>query len=363
MTSNQPYRIPGGKVALGVVLAIVIGALTPVLTVLEMSVLMPVVLLSGVFMAFLYFYAGPVPAWLFTGVQLASTAFALDTTFMWMLLVGGTLPAAVVIRGIARKQPFFEQLRRGIAAYAAGVIGAILIAYMRYGGNMIGKLVDALQGQFDLMPDEMFAPFVDALNAALTASGLPGMRQVTVSDYRAQLTGILSLLGDTYGQTLPGTLLSGAALSGVLSVLWGNWIQARRGLATNDSYVGLNAWFLPRQVTFGLALIWVVSYILSETGYAGGSAAYTTVYQLVSMAFYVQALAAIDRFFYRRGASSRRRTRLVVLAMVFGLLFRLFGAMMFILGAASALFGSHGAIRRASDRSNDNPSDRGDPEQ
>ncbi len=352
MTSNGPCRVSGGKLALGIVLALLVGALTPLITVLEMSVLMPVVLPGGVFMVFLFCYAGPLPAWLFTIAHLAAAGVLLGEHFLLMLLVSGTLPALLCMRMIALKRPFFEQMKLGVAAFLGGMLLAVTVAYLSFGGNMIERMADALKAQFALMPDAFFTPFVDMINSALS-TGIPGVKMMTVQSYRAQISGILDLMSELYQQTLPGALLSGAALTGVLSVLWGNWLQARRGLATNESYVGPTRWFLPRNVTLGLTLMWVAAFVLSQTGYAQGETVYYTVYSLASLAFFIQALGALDRFFFRRGTPDGRRRALLVIALILGLLFRFINTLLFAIGAGSALFGSHGAFRRPLPSGND----------
>ena len=352
MTSNDPSRVSGGKLALGIVLALIVGALTPLITVLEMSVLMPVVLPGGVFMVFLFCYAGPLPAWLFTIVHLAAAGVLLGERFLLMLLVSGTVPALVCMRLIVLKKPFFDQMKLGVATSLAGMLAAVTVAYMSFGGNMIERMADMLKAQFALMPDAFFAPFVDMINSAMS-TGIPGVKVMTVQSYRAQVSGILDLMSEVYQKSLPGALLSGAALTGVLSVLWGNWLRARRGLATEASYVGPTRWFLPRNVTLGLTLMWIAAFILSETRYAQGETVYFTVYSLASLAFFIQALGAIDRFFFRRGMPDGRRRALLVIALILGLLFRFINTLLFAIGAGSALFGSHGAFRRPLPGGND----------
>lgn len=353
MTSNLPYRVPGKKLALGIVLALIVGALTPVVTLLEMSMLMPVALLGCIFAVFLFCYAGQLPAWLYTIVQLASTGVLLGERFALMMLVSGALPALLCMRLITIKAPFFDQMRMSISTCLLGMLLAVSIAYFSFGGNMIDRMAEALKRQFDLMPDAFFTPFVDMVNSALSTGSLPGVEPLTVSGYRAQIVGFLDLMSEVYQQSLPGCLLSGAALTGVLSTLWGNWLRARRGLATAESYVGPTRWSLPKNVTLGLTLMWIAAYILAQTQYAQGETVYYTVYSLASLAFFVQALGAIDRFFFRRGASDGRRRVMVILALALGILFRLINTILFAIGAGSALFGSHGAFRRPMPRGND----------
>ena len=353
MTSNFPYRVPGRKLAVGIILAVLIGALTPVVTVLEMTFLMPVVLLSGVFMVFLFCYAGQLPAWLYMIVQLASTGVLLGQRFMLMLLAAGSVPAIVSIRLIARKRPFFEQMKVSVAVCLLGILAAVVIAYNGFGGNMIERLAEVLKRQFDQMPDAFFTPFVDMVNSALSTGNFPDVSAMTVESYRAQIGGFLNLMSEVYQQSLPGALLSGAALTGVLSVTWGNWLRARRGLATDESYIGPTRWFLPRNVTLGITLMWLAAYVISKTGYAQGQTVYYTVYSLATLAFFVQALGAVDRFFFRRGVPDGRRRALVIIALILGLVFQLFNTFMFAIGAGSALFGTHGAVKRPMPRGDD----------
>jgi elongation factor G len=66
------------------------------------------------------------------------------------------------------------------------------------------------------MPDAALQPFVDAINSTL-GIGVTGFEAFTVQSYRASLSGIVDLMQQTYAQNLPGALLSGAVLSGVLA--------------------------------------------------------------------------------------------------------------------------------------------------
>ena len=353
MISDQPYRVSGGKLALGVFLALALGVLTPVLTALEISLLMPVAVLGGVFTAFLYVYAGRLPAWLFTAIHLASASVLLGTDFMWMLMAAGCIPGLVAVRGIMARRPFFEQLKVNVAIFGLGMVIALCIAWGRFGGGMIGRAVDALLQQFDRMPDAFFEPFVEAVNRAITTSGIIGLKALTVSAYREKLAGIMALARQTYEEALPGALLSGAALSGVLTTMWCSWLLARRGFATNDSYAQLNRWFLPAGATGGLMLIWIISYVMTQTGYASGESVYVAAYDLVNLAFFFQALAAADRFFFRRGVpDASRRRRLILLALT-GAVIPIMGLAMFVIGAGSAMFGSRGAIRTLFKRDDD----------
>lgn len=342
MNPDLSFRASGGRLAAGIALAVLLGILTPLAMALETLLIRPVILLSGLMMVFLFCYAGRLPAWLYMTVQLGSAAVVLGPTFMWMTMAAGTFPGILAMRGLMGKRPFFEQMKVDMGLYLLGLLTALLIAREAFGGNMIARASDMLVTQFNQLPDEWFSPFVEAVNQARAGS-------LTVADYREQVLAMVKLLGEAYERMLPGTLLSGALLSGLLTALWGNWLMARRGLATDQSYIPLTRWFLPRSATLGLGVIWIAAYLLSQSDYGAGESVYMAAYAVVSMAFLFQGLAAIDRFCYRRGMSLGRRRGFVVAAAVLSLLLGLFNTFIFLIGILSALFGSHGAIARRID--------------
>ena len=349
MSQIQMPRASAGKVLLGIVLALAIGALLPVVLTLQVAALMPVVLIGGVMMVFLCCFGGWIPACVLLAAQLASTAFFMGSTIMWMVLAAVVLPAVFVMRGIILRQKFFSQMRNALMVQMAGLIIAVFIAFMAFGSNMIAQMMDALRAQFAQMPDEIFEPFVDAINSAFAMMGdgaVPQESMMTVERYREMLMGtMLDVMQEVYVQNLPAVLLTGAAITAILSVLWGNWMMARRGYATTESFIGMSRWFLPAQLSCGLILMWVASYILAVVGYASGETVYVSIYMLVQLAFFVQALASIDRLFLKRGMRPGSRYALMTVILLASQMFSLFNNVLFIYGGASALFGSRGAIR------------------
>ena len=357
MIFHQNTRLPAGKMVGAIVLAAVLGMLLPLITLAQITLLLPVLMFGGLFAVYLQCYGGPAPACTFLAVGLISAGWLTGSTLMWMLLAASLLPAAPIVFGISRKQPFCEQLRNAIVFYALGLLAALLIAYGSFGSGMIAKLMDAIRSEFARMPDAAFRPFVDAINSALGASGLQGFGAFTVQTYRAQLSGVLDLMQRTYAQTLPGTLLSGVVLSGTLSVLWGNWTLARRGMSTNESFIGMSRWFLPARITVGALVMWVASYIIANTDYAGGATVYATVYRLVGTVFAIQGFAAADRRMMDAGRSVSGRRVLITLLAIAALLMQLVASVLSILGMISAVTGSHGALRLWLDKRRNNHTD------
>jgi len=234
----------------------------------------------------------------------------------------------------------------------------MLVAYTAFGSGMVAKFVDVLRAEYNRMPDAALQPMVDAVNAMLPAAGGMGSPSMTVTAFRGQLSGVLELMQQTYAQVMPGALLSGAILSGILSVLWANWTMARRGMATNESFVGMSGWFMPAHLTLGALGLWAVGLILLLSGSANGPTVYMTIAQAVGAAFAVQALCALDRRMLRADRPLGRRRLLIGLLALAALLMRSLGSALAYVGVASALFGSHGAVRRwTQNRPKDPPND------
>lgn len=353
MDSDRFNRVSPGKLAWGIVMALIVGALLPLITLAQVASLLPVMMVGGVFTVFLQCYAGWIPAAVFTAAGLFSTAWFMDVTPMWMLLLAAFLPAGLVVRGIQQKRPFFDQLRTAIAAFAVGLLAALGVAYASFGAGMVTRFMDAVRAEIARMPDSTFTPFLDTINATLLLNGVQGVKMLTVDMYRAQINGMLDLMQETYARMLPGTLLCGALLSGIASVLWGNWRMARRGMATDESFIGMTRWFLPGQISLGALGLWLVSYLIAAAGLASGATVYTAVYQLVCTVFTVQAFAAIDRRMFAGGRALRGRRVAMGLLLVAGALVRMVGTLLFAIGVMSALFGSHGAVKLWMDKRND----------
>ena len=340
MSPNRPYTASGKHLVPGVLLAVLLGLAAPVYTVLEAALLRQVIVVSGVLMVFLYLWAGRLSAWLFMTVQLCAAAALGSGPMMLMLMAAGSLPAMFTVRLIAQRRPFPETLRGSAAAYLLGMTAALAVAWTAFGGGLIGQAVDAAQAQLAQMPDAYFTALAGNLNAALT-----GSRAMTASDVRQQMSVVLAQARQLYGTALPGQLIAGAAASGVLSALWGCWLLARQGMATNESYLPLTRCFLPPEVSTGLMLMWLTTFLMEAAGYPSGAAVQEAAFELLSLAFCIQALAAIDRFFFRQGMPDRNRRTLVLTAAALGRLILMARGMLFILGLGSAMFGAHGAFK------------------
>jgi len=347
-----------GPILGSVILALVVGAVLPIVALIQISLLVPTLMLGGVVAAHLGAKAGWIPVGALAGAAGLSAGLLMGGTVAVVLIVASVTPSVLVVFGATGKRPFFEQMNAGVIAFIGGLLAAMLIAYTAFGSGMVAKFVDVLRAEYNRMPDAALQPMVDAVNAMLPTAGGLGGPSMTVTAFRDQLSGVLDLMQQTYAQVMPGALLSGAILSGVLSVLWANWTMARRGMATNESFVGMSGWFMPAHLTLGALGLWAVGLILLLSGSANGPTVYMTIAQAVGAAFAVQALCALNRRMLRADRPLSRRRLLIGLLAVAALLMRSLGSALAYVGVASALFGSHGAVRRwTQNRPKDPPND------
>ena len=350
-----------GPLAGSIILALIVGGLLPLVALLQISLLVPTLMLGGIMAAYLGVKAGWIPVGVLAVASAVSAGYLMGGRIALVLLVASLAPSVPVVLGATGKRPFFEQMNAGVITFVVGLLAAMLVAYMSFGSGMVAKFVDVLRAEYNRMPDAALQPMVDTVNAMLSAAGTASRQAVTVASFRSQLSGVLDLMQQTYAQIVPGALLSGGILSGVMSVLWANWTMARRGMATSESFVGMSGWFMPARLTLGALGLWGVGLILMLGGSANGTTVYMTIAQAVGAAFAVQALCALNRRMVRADRPLSRRRLLIGLLAVAGLLLRGLGSALAYVGVASALFGSHGALRQwTQNRRNDPPDDGSD---
>lgn len=341
MNQFSGIRPSRAKVAACSVLALILGLFQPLALIFQAMMPMPGVCIAMVAGAVMYAAGGLVPVIVY-GVAAAASSL-LFSPLMLALTLLCLASAAVMILGMRRKQPFFRQLMRGIAS--AVVVTALAVAVMAliYGRDMIALAIDQLRNYFTGQQDlfwEALSPMFQTADGALS-------RDEFVQMYY-EMFNVLQLYYEYY---LLANLLGGAVISAMLGVLWGNWLLARRGEATAESFRGLSEWYLSSNTTFGILLTLAASRLLMMTPMAGAETAWIVVSTLGALAFAVQCLAAMDRRMKGNGSSAGRRTVLLVLLVAFG---STAGPMFFgmeimdllaIAGCASALFGRRGAAK------------------
>lgn len=336
MRQSFGYRPSPGKIAFCTIAAIVIGVLEPLALTLQMMLPMPALSLIAVLGVALSVAGGVIPAIVLCVVAVGSTLLGFGPLVAILMAAMSLAPAAVIVLGICRKRPFFRQMFWGVTAFLACTTAAVLLAGLFFGGDMIGKAMDFVRSMFDGQKDALWASIAEVLSAG----------SITKADFVNAYYQTLNLMETYYEYRLLANLLSGAALSGVICVFWGNWLAARRGEATAESFRGLSEWYLPANLTLGLLMMLAASAVLNATSIPGGATVWLIVSDLAKVAFIIQGYAAMDRRLKAGGASSGRRKGMVVLAILAGVIFTTWiFDLTAIAGCGSALFGRRGAAK------------------
>lgn len=336
-------RLSVGKIILGTVLALLTGALFPVLAMYQALLPMAVpgvATMVSVALAVSYGWGFAALLWI---VGLAMALFGMGPALAAAAMLMCGAPSAVIILSIRKRQPFFAQLRSALAACLGGTVLAVVVAAAFYGSDMVGRLMEEFQKLYESILPQLWESYRDVLRAAGTMT--------TYEEFTAPFYSMLRLVKIYYETYLAADLLSGAIWTAALSTLWGNWLAARRGMATKESFAGLHEWRLPANLTWGILMTLAAAFVLKYTSVPGVGAAWAAVEKLSTTAFTLQALGANDRRLKSGGASVSRRVTSVVLLMVLGgvavpmVLGWSVTTLLGVIGAVSAVFGRYGALR------------------
>ena len=342
MLSVSGYRPSTKKVVLFSLLGLVLGLLHPVLFAYQTMFLVWLPCIYVVAAALLYAGGGLIPACVLMGSGVIMSGLSMDLRLAAALIPLTLLPAAIVISGIAQRKPFFEQMRNALIASVGGALLALVLATVLIGGDMVAQFMDMFRDLFEqLLPSlyQVYQPYYEAQGITISYDDL-----LSVSKE------VLSYIQVLYETNLPAAVLTDAVLTAVIAVFWGNWVTARHGEATSESFKGLADWQLPGSTTIGLLIAFGAAAILSTTGFNGVSIAWTAIRNVVFLVFAIVLLAANDRRLRSGGASRGKRTVLAILFFALIALFSLLKIVAAIFGALIALFGPGGVVAQKKDR-------------
>jgi hypothetical protein len=324
---------------IGSLVALVLGLLSPYLAVVPV---VPIVV------AFLYAYAGFAPAAACAALTLITYAISFGMTGMLMGLSAYIVPAALIVWGIRARLPFFRQIALAIASLAAGVVAALAIAYVAFDSDLLGAAGAVMKSAVESM-QKAYPGFIDVIVAR--AYGIPGAPEsvsqelllngfLTAAQRASYIEALLADMQTALALSLPGYLLSMAALSGVIAVAWPGYVRKSDPETDDVSYVPLAKWYTPYRLSVGMLVTLGVGYILSWQNVKGGDTVYMTIRAILFVVFMIQAAASIERRMQTFGARTWLRV-VVILAIEL-----LFGELAVYYGGASALIGSTGAVRQ-----------------
>ncbi len=333
------------------IIALILGALQAIAFIFQVMLPMPSISIAMMVSVALFSYSGMIPAGIMIAASIGSSLYGLGMLPGLVSLVTWVVPAVITMVGISQKRPFFDQLMCSVIAAVGMIALAVVAAALYAGSDLITTIVDQMRDIFEIQKDLLWETTQSMFNSAETT--------VTIDDYTQMYNQIFNTFESYYDYYLLSNLLCGAIISSLVAVLWGNWLQARQGEATRDSFCGLSEWFLPVNITYGLILSFAAAYIISKTSLSVGQTVWIVVRDITKLIFTIQAFAAMDRRMRSKGAGRGRRTTVIVLIIILGMLFGnvliiSVYELLAIVGCASALFGRKGALRSRIDASKNN---------
>lgn len=341
MTKYSVGRIFGG---LGIALA------SALLLPLEMA-LVPWLVVVPLLGAFLFVWAGAIPALGLCAMTLLSARFWGGGLMTTAVLLGMILPMLAAMRMLRMRLPFFRAMLICVAAQIASMALALVYVRLATGQDLIAALTGWLRGRMESLPPLLLSEYLMLFVRArlLPASGLDlSQALLSAQDAARLLDSLLSTLDTGLRLNLPSLLLCSGAATGMLSHSLSALYCRVKGFEPPLNYVYLSNWRLPRQMIIGLPLSALAAYVALMLGMNGADSALMALLNLCVLAFTVQALGAMGRRMRALGIGSVRRNWMNALMLVFG------QWLLAAMGVCSALFGSQGLVRLWIQRHNDN---------
>ncbi len=313
--------------------------------------LSPVCILGTVLLPMLWAWGGMLPAAAYTACMCISTywLYSLPGTLLMLLLC--FVPSAVIVLLSVKRMDYFRRMLIAMAVQAAVILLPAVYLYFSLGRSLIDVLEDALAGYVSsLHPyvgEMMLQAFAaggmfDAATAeTIFAGGL------TAEQISSALTEVLGLLLSTLRLSLPALIVSTSMISGTVGTVFCGKLCNK--LDNDESYVHIGDWYVSPSVTGGVVICLVMALILQLANVNGAEPVMNTVTTAASLICMMAGVCSVSRAFKRAGRGATFRRIFIVLAAAFA------STLLMIVGACSALLGSHGVITRfMKNRTNNN---------
>lgn len=338
---KTPRRTPGRLVA-GALLAVLIG-----LTSQYMLALSPLLFLAPVLTALLYAYAGAAAAVLSCAVQLGVAYASFGAALAALEFILLVAPLAFTLWTLRPGgPPLFDALRRTLPVWLLCAVLTVGLARYLVGMDLADYLAALVRRELEALPAGMLDSFLtlfyggdapEALNLLTYSLGFldPAERARSVASLTEALRNTLAL-------SVPGTLLTSAALTGLLATALPLRRLVREGALEALRWTPLNKWRLPASMAVAATVFYVSSLLLFQFAPLSQAQSVAMALQmLAALAFRVQAVGSLER----RLRSMRPGARRLLIALL--LLLPLTANLSVLYGMLSSLFSpTDGAVTR-----------------
>ena len=336
MNRPQSPAYKKSRVIVGVVIAVASTLLTPLLAGLCTTVMGFTVLST-----FLYAFGGIIPAAVSMLLNVAAFGILFDVPGALVACLGFTLPSAYIIRNLRWRIPFPKLAASAIGAQILGTLAALAAAYAFIGSDIIGALSGLIRDLLDMLPlgftdyllDMMYG--IESVPETLTEIQLA--EGILTAERRAMfLDAYVTDISANLRLVLPGELLAASCLTGVVASAWPAKLMDRRAPVTG-AYIPMARWFTPMTISLGLLATFIVTWLLSLTGFKGGDAAQVTVQALLYLVLRIQAAVSVERRMKRQNMHPALRVTVILMLEI------VLTELAIYYGAFSAMFGTTGA--------------------
>lgn len=338
---KTPRRTPGRLIA-GALLAVLIG-----LTSQYMLALSPLLFLAPVLTALTYAYAGAAAALLSCAVQLGVAYASFGAALAALEFILLVAPLAFTLWTLRPGgPPLFDALRRTLPVWLLCAVLTVGLARYLVGMDLADYLAALVRGELEALPAGMLDSFLtlfyggdapEALNLLTYSLGFldPAERARSVASLTEALRNTLAL-------SVPGTLLTSAALTGLLTTALPLRRLVREGALEALRWTPLNRWRLPASMAVAATVFYVSSLLLFQFAPLSQAQSVAMALQmLAALAFRVQAVGSLER----RLRSMRPGARRLLIALL--LLLPLTANLSVLYGMLSSLFSpTDGAVTR-----------------
>lgn len=338
---KTPRRTPGRLIA-GALLAVLIG-----LTSQYMLALSPLLFLAPVLTALTYAYAGAAAALLSCAVQLGVAYASFGAALAALEFILLVAPLAFTLWTLRPGgPPLFDALRRTLPVWLLCAVLTVGLARYLVGMDLADYLAALVRRELEALPAGMLDSFLtlfyggdapEALNLLTYSLGFldPAERARSVASLTEALRNTLAL-------SVPGTLLTSAALTGLLATALPLRRLVREGALESLRWTPLNGWRLPASMAVAATVFYVSSLLLFQFAPLSQAQSVAMALQmLAALAFRVQAVGSLERHLRSMRPGARR------LLIALFLLLPLTANVSVLYGMLSSLFSpTDGAVTR-----------------
>lgn len=303
---KTPRRTPGRLIA-GALLAVLIG-----LTSQYMLALSPLLFLAPVLTALTYAYAGAAAALLSCAVQLGVAYASFGAALAALEFILLVAPLAFTLWTLRPGgPPLFDALRRTLPVWLLCAVLTVGLARYLVGMDLADYLAALVRGKLEVLPAGMLDSFLtlfyggdapEALNLLTYSLGFldPAERARSVASLTEALRNTLAL-------SVPGTLLTSAALTGLLATALPLRRLVREGALEALRWTPLNKWRLPASMAVAATVFYVSSLLLFQFAPLSQAQSVAMALQmLAALAFRVQAVGSLERHLRSMRPGARR---------------------------------------------------------